>query len=121
MPGSFSNTMRLKHDPNQSMLQVLKKYKLEDILRDVVSWLESEPAGPGSLKKYFISTFRGRENPKGGEPLMVNFYDIDLKDPTTWGDDDPEFPIPSDQFFIDLFKAIKADDKRNSKRSSYEF
>lgn len=99
--------MTPKHDPNKNLIAVLKKHKLDDLLSDVGSWLDSEPGSPGALKKHFIATFAN-----------VNYYDIDLKDPTTWGDIED---MPPDQFFIDMFKAIKADEKRNAKRSSYEF
>ena len=115
MPG-FSPPMRLKHDPDKSLKSVLKKYKLDDILQDVTRWLDSEPGSPGSLKKHFLATYAGKE---GDQP--VDYYDIDLKDPTTWGDLDPSMPMPPDQFVLDLFKAIQADTKRNAKRSSYEF
>lgn len=115
MPG-MSPPMRLKHDPDKSLKAVLKKYKLEDIERDVTRWLDSEPGSPGALKKHFISAF----NVEGPEQATISYYDIDLKDPTTWGNEDG-YPMPSDQFFLDLFKAIKADQKRNDKRSSYEF
>lgn len=115
MPG-FSPPMHLKGDPAKSLKATLKKHKLEDILPEVERWLDSEPGSPGSLKKHFLATFAAKE---GDQP--VDYYEVDLKDSTTWGDLDPSMPMPSDQFFLDLFKAIKADEKRNAKRSSYEF
>lgn len=122
MPGSYSPPMHLKGDPDKSLKQVLKKYKLDDSFNDVQRWLDSEPGSPGSLKKYWISTYHtsGRKD-KEGFDTGVDYYDIDLKDPSTWGDPDPEFPVPPDDFFLALFKAIKADERRNNKRSSYEF
>lgn len=120
MPGSFSPTMKLKFDPNQSLIKVLKKHKLDDYLRDIIPWLNSEPGSPGALKKFWISTFHAM--PKESDPTLfdsIEYFDVDLKDPTTWGEAND--PLPSDDFFLELFKAIKADDRRYAKRSSYEF
>lgn len=114
MPG-MSPPMRLKGDPDKNLKQVLKKYKLDDIIQDVTRWLDSEPGSPGSLKKHFIASFAAA----GDQP--VDYYNVDLKDPATWGDLDPSMPMPPDDFFLALYKAIKADEKRNAKRSSYEF
>ena len=126
MTGSYSPPMRLKNDPDKSIKQVLKKYKLDDILQDVSRWLDSEPGSPGSLKKHFISSFAGSPDPTGARmkwesDVGVDYYDIDLKDPTTWGEFSDDMPLPPDDFFLALYKAIKADEKRNAKRSSYEF
>jgi hypothetical protein len=122
MPGSMSPPMYLKGDPDMNLKKVLKKYKLDDILRDVSRWLDSEPGSPGALKKHFIAAYHlSGVKDMDGFDVGVDYYDIDLKDPTTWGEGDPEFPIPSDDFFLALFKAIKADERRYNKRSSYEF
>ncbi len=105
--------MRLKHDPDKSVKQVLKKYKLEDIQRDVQGWVDMEPGSPGTLKKQFLLMHAFDSE---GRATMED-WEIDLKDPMTW----PEVALPPDQFFLDLYKAIKSDQKRNDKRSSYEF
>lgn len=101
--------MQRKNDPNKSVISVLKKYKLADMLQNVSSWLDSEPGSPGALKKFFISNLTG-----------VDYDNILLKDPVTWGDV-ADGDMPEDQFFLELFKAIKTDEKRNASRSSYEF
>lgn len=121
MPGSYSPPMRLKVDPDKSVKQVLKKYKLDDIMRDVQGWLEREPGSPGALKKHFIESYSNDAIDDQGNAKEDFYYAIDLKDPSTWGDFDAEFPLPPDDFFLALFKAIKADERRNNKRSSYEF
>lgn len=113
MPG-MSPPMRLKHDPMKSVKQVLKKYKRDDLLDEVSRWLDMEPGSPGSLKKQFILMNAIDDQ---GNSTMED-WEIDLKDPTTWGE---QTDMPPDQFFLDLFKAIRADEKRNAKRSSYEF
>lgn len=94
------------NEPDYHVMRTLHKHRLED-MRDVVSrWTMLEPRSPGSLKKLFI-----------GEYGEVDTDDIDLKDPTTWGpwtQDDPD--MPSDEFFVELMKAILADDKRAQQR-----
>lgn len=115
--------MSLKHDPHASTIKVLKKHKLDDMLDTVARWGEQEPVGPGTLKKDWICEFNSDVGniDDFGEKDRVSRQGIDLKDPTTWGESDPEFPMPSDEFFVELFKALRADEKRMSRRSSYEF
>lgn len=121
MPG-YSPTMSLKGDPDMHLKKALKKHKLDEFYDDISRWLDSEPGSPGSLKKHWISTFHGSGvKDKDGFDTGVDYYEIDLKDPTTWGDPDPGIPMPPDQAFLDIYKAIKADEKRRNKRSSYEF
>jgi hypothetical protein len=116
----YSETTSLKGDPDVHLKKALKKHKLDDFFDDVSGWLDGEPGSPGSLKKHWITNFNSiGKNDKYGDPIMVYWDDIDLKDPTTWGD--PGVPMPSDQAFIDMYKAIVADEKRRNKRSSYEF
>lgn len=122
MPGSMSPPMSLKGDPDMHLKKVLKKHNLEDIESDVQRWLDSEPGSPGSLKKYFITTFHSAGvKDREGFDIGVDYYEIDLKDPTSWGEPDPGMLMPNDQFFLELFNAIKLDEKRRAKRSSYEF
>lgn len=122
MPG-MSPPMSLKGDPDMHLKKVLSKYKLDRLLPEIQGWLDMEPGSPGHLKKLFITTFFT----EFGQP--TNQHNIDLKDPTTWGeptdesmiDQFGERGIPDDQFFLDMYKAIKLDEKRRAKRSSYEF
>lgn len=114
MPG-MSPPMKLKYDPNKSVKAVLKKYKLDDLLNDVSSWLDVEARTPAALKKRFLVSFAAN----GDQP--VDYYDIDLNDPTSWGDLSTDMPMPPDEFFLELSKAVVADEKRAQKRSSYEF
>ncbi len=113
MPG-MSPPMRLKGDPDKNVKQVLKKYNQDDLINDVSGWVEMELGSPGALKKQYILLSAVDD---AGNSTMED-WNIDLKDPTTWGDVQN---MPPDQFFLDLFKAMKADQKRNAKRSSYEF
>ena len=106
--GSLSPPMHLKGDPNKSLLAALKKHHREDMFDRVSVWLDSEPGSPASFKKAYIQDQTG-----------VDYYVIDLKDPTTWGGDVED--LPPDELFIDLSNAMHADIKRNAKRSSYEF
>jgi len=117
MPG-MSPPMSLKGDPDMHLKKVLKKYKKDDYFDDVSRWLDSEPGSPGSLKKMWIVNFADNAVDDKGYATKED-WEIDLKDPTTWPGDVPD--MPPDQFFLDLFKAIKLDEKRRNKRSSYEF
>lgn len=121
MPGSMSPTMSLKGDPDMHLKKALKKHKLDDLFDDVSRWLDSEPGSPGSLKKHFITSYYSTGSDKEGFAIPPEYHEIDLKDPTTWGDPDPGVPMPPDQAFLDIYKAIVADEKRRNKRSSYEF
>lgn len=118
----MSSPMRLKHDPNKSLKQVIKKHNLESEERAIEQWLDFEPTSPGALKKYFITTFNASGvKDKEGYDMGIDPNQVDLKDPMTWGEANPDMPMPPDQFFLELYKAIKTDEKRNAKRSSYEF
>ena len=116
MPG-FSPPMKLKTDPNKSVKIILKRYSLDELLPDVIGWLTANSTSPSSLKKLFIESFFEPDEHSD----YVHYGDIDLNDPVSWGEENPELPMPPDQFFIWLSKAIQADEKRNAKRSSYEF
>lgn len=117
MPG-ISPPMRLKGDPHKNVKLTCQKHDVSYLFDDgeVEGWLAQEPGSPGALKKAYIM---GHAIDHKGNQTMDD-WEIDLKDPTTWPGDAAE-DIPPDQFFLDLFKAIKADQKRNDKRSSYEF
>lgn len=116
MPG-FSPPTKLKTDPHKSVKIILKRYSLDDIFDDVLNWMELDTYLPSSLKKQFISSFFEFDD----NSVNIHFGDVDLNDPVSWGEENPDLPLPPDQFFIFLSKAIKADEKRNAKRSSYEF
>jgi len=111
MPG-MSPPTSLKGDPDVNVKRVLKWFHQEDILSDVSRWLDLEPQSPGQLKKHFITTFNAETD---GTPIDYNL--INLKDPTTFGDGG----LPPDEFFLELYRAIKADEKRRASRGSYEF
>lgn len=114
----MSSPMSLKGDPDMHLKKVLKKYHRDDAFDDVQSWLDLEPDSPLALKVHWILTFAdGTVDDRGN--ATKKYWDIDPKDPMTWSGDVPD--MPPDQFFLDLFKAIKADEKRQAKRSSYEF
>jgi hypothetical protein len=68
--------------------------------------LDTGAFGPASLKKLFIDSFYIPDE----HSTHTYFGDIDLSDPVSWGEEDPNLPMPSDQFFLDLSKAIKADE-----------
>jgi len=108
--------MSLKGDPDLHLKKTLKKWKLEETLPEISRWLEREPGSPGTLKVLWICEF----NTEGPEEASIGYYDVDLKDPTSWGNENM-WPMPSDDFFLELYKAIKADDKRRASRASYEF
>lgn len=115
--------MSLKNDPHASTIRVLKKHKLDDLIDVVARWDESEPIGPGDLKKDWICQFNSEPGnvDDDGQEDAVSRQAIDLKDPTTWGESSPDMPLPRDEFFLELYKALRADEKRRSGRSSYEF
>lgn len=103
----MSPQMHRKADPDKNVKRVLKKWGYSDYLSDVNEWTVRETVGPKGLKKQFISMMSG-----------VDFYEIDLQDTSTWGSTED---VPSDEFFVELSKAIAADTKAASRRSSYEF
>ncbi len=117
VPG-YAPPMRQKHDPNMSVLAVLKKHGQEDMLDDLLGMIEAATS-PGSLKREWIASLTVDSE---GVSLL-DPGDIDLKDSTTWGDiDDLALAeMPSDKFFLDVFRANVADNKRNARRLSYEF
>lgn len=95
MPGSMSQSMSLKGDHDMHLKKALKKHRISDF--------HSEEWADGSV-------------------VGIDYHDINLKDQTTWGgDEDPSIPMPPGQAFLDTYKAIVADEKRQRKRSSYEF
>jgi len=98
--------------------KVLKKYGQEPIERDVHSWCENGPGSPGALKKRYIEAFSDDAIDDQGNADEYFYEKIDLKDPVTWGNV-PD--MPGDEFFLALYKAIKADEKRAASRKSYEF
>lgn len=109
MPG-FSPTMSLKGDPDMHVMGVLKRYGQLPYENKIIRSFESEPSSPGAMKKNWLSMITG-----------ADYYDIDLKDPTTWGDLPDDVKMPPDQFFADLYQAMWKDVKRREKRASYEF
>jgi hypothetical protein len=117
MPG-FSPSKSLKGDPNMYVVKCLEKHGQTDLLDVVNRWMDLEPGSPSSLKKHFIV-----DNAIDDEGRSTaDYHSIDLKDPMTWGSSDLRLEnMPSDQFFVELFKAIKQDEKRRAKRASYEF
>lgn len=118
MPG-MSPPMSLKGDPDTQLKKVLKKHKLEDVFDEISDAAQNGLADPGGLKKLYIAN-RCMDD-KGNS--TVSFDMIDLRDPTTWtgmSDEDAK-NVPRDDVFLDISQAIKADERRNSKRASYEF
>ena len=109
MPG-MSPVMSLKGDPDMHMKKALAKYSLQKWEGRILRSLESEPGSLGSMKKHFISIVTG-----------ADYYDIDLKDPVTWGDMPEGVAMPPDEAFIEMYGAMIKDIKRREKRSSYEF
>jgi hypothetical protein len=104
------------NDPEFHLQRALKKHHKEDMIDQVSNWADTGITSPGGLKKYFIVDSACDDEGVN----TIGFDEIDLKDSTTWGDA-PIENMPSDEFFIDVSNALKADEKRNSKRSSYSF
>jgi hypothetical protein len=116
--GNYSAPMRLKNDPDKNVKAVLKKYKLQNIENDVIGWIGMEMRSPASLKKLYVLNFATNAFDDKGYQTKED-WQVDLADKSTWPGDVPDIPV--DQFFIDLSNAIKTDEKRVNKRSSYEF
>lgn len=118
--------MYLKGDPDMHLKGVIKKFGLEEFENDIINWLDSEPSSPAAWKKYWIMRFYTVGNPDqhgdvDGDYYHPEYHDIDLKDPTTWGERDPHVAMPTDDFFVKLHQAAVKDQKRRNKRSSWEY
>lgn len=111
--------MKLKGDPNAKLKATLKKYKITDMLDEVLENLDMYRGKPSDFKKSYIMSHS--LNDQGVS--TVDEFQINLKDPTTWGDmsDEDVKAMPSDEAFLEIAKACIADRKRNEKRDSYEF
>lgn len=94
-------------DRHANVNRVLSKYEYDIPLSEIENWINADPTNPGDVKKEYI-VYAGN----------VDLWDIDLKDPVTWGDIGN---VPPDKFFIDMLKAIRADERRKSLAASYEF
>lgn len=93
-------------DPNSNIKAVLANYDYDVPMSEIENWINADPQSPGDVKKEFI-VYVGN----------VDIWDIDLKDPMTWGD---IAKMPPDKFFIDMLRAIRRDQARKSLASSYE-
>lgn len=116
MPG-FSAPTSFIGDPDMHVKRVLKKYDGDHLYDDVMTWIDTGPNTPGSLKKHYISML----SVDSSGQQTIDYDEIDLRDEMTWGSAADEGDMLPDQFFLDLYKAINADEKRLANRKSYEF
>ncbi len=125
MSGSMSSTMSLKVEPNLDLKRQLRRYGRSGDFDLICSLWTMEPNSPSSLMRHYVADATG-----------ADYYEIDVSDKSTWvprvngrgeatGDkfdvEDVIGDVPGLDYFTSVFKALKVDDKRATKRSSYEF